>query len=49
MLTMTLNKQASFVNNMFRGIIPSYKFFSEQGKLNDYLLSSGLRFWLKQL
>jgi len=48
MLTMIQNKQASFVNTMFRGIMRSYKFCSEQGKLNDYLLSSDLRFRLKQ-
>jgi len=30
MLTMIRNKQASFVNTVFRGIIRSYKFCSEQ-------------------
>ena len=45
---MIWNKQASFVNTVFRGIIRSYKFCSEQGELNDHLLSSDLRFSLKQ-
>jgi len=49
MLTMIWNKQASFVNTVFRGIIRSYKFCSEQVKLNDNLLSSGLHFRLKQM
>jgi len=43
MLTMTCNKQASFVNTVFRRIIRSYKFCSEQGKLDDYLLLSDSR------
>jgi len=36
------------VNTVFRGIIRSYKFCSEQGKLNDCLLSSDLRLRLTQ-
>jgi len=45
---MIWNKQASFVNTVLRGITRSYKICSEQGKLNDYLLLSDLRFRLKQ-
>ena len=35
---MAWNKQASFLNIVFRRIIRLYKFCSEQGKLDDYLL-----------
>jgi len=43
-----MKQTSEFLNTVFRGIIRSYKFYSEQGKLNDYLLSSDLRVRLKQ-
>jgi len=45
---MTWNKQANFVNTVFRIIMPSNTVWSEQGKSDDYLLQSDSRFRLKQ-
>ena len=43
-----MKQTGNFVNTVFRRIIRSYKFCSEQGKLDDYLLYSDSRFKSKQ-